>query len=112
MFLEGLWLSLCSFCLQTAAQNQSLCYVLLSDLQPKSPSGSPDFPLRSSCLHEKVQKCRMQGHSCCTVDTCVLLMWPDVLETLKGAHGNGCGDGSMHQLQKRHHQVTAETASV
>lgn len=36
----------------------------------------------------------MQGHNCCTVDTWVLLTWPDVLETLKGAHGNGRGYGS------------------
>lgn len=49
------------------------------------------------------------GHSCCTVDTWVLLMWPDVLQTLKGARGNGCGYGDMHQLQKRHHQAAAET---
>lgn len=82
------------------------------DLQPKPPLGLLIILSETAACIKRCRIAELQGHSCCTVDTWVLLTWPDVLEALGGAHVDGCGYGNMHQLWKRHLQATAETPVV
>lgn len=104
MFLEGLWLSVFVVSvfkeqLRIRACATGSCLVFSQN----PPAGLLIFLLGTAACIKRCRNAECRGHNCCTVDTWVLLTWPDVLETLKGAHGNGRGYGSMH------HQAAAET---
>lgn len=107
MFLEGLWLSVfvvSVFKQQLRIRACATCSCLVFNQNP--PPGLLIFLLGTAACIKRCRNAECRGHNCCTVDTWVLLTWPDVLETLKGAHGSGRGYGSNAPAAE---EATAET---
>lgn len=106
MFLEGLWLSafvISVFKQQLRIRACATCSCLTFN---QTSLGLLIFLLETAAC---IQRCRIAGAQLLPSGHLGLATWPDVLDTLEGAHVDGCGYGNLHQLWKRHLQATAET---